>query len=263
MITIQKIKDMGFDGIRVIPDVHGMADDFIEKLNGAKRKNLFVLQLGDIVDRGNADGLAMKASLDMVDEGAGEWVMGNHEWKHYRAFIGNDVRLNDSQIIAQKRINDLGLVGRFVKQAERGQFWLSLDNWFFVHAAYHPAMDRAELSNKEFKMLRARAMYGETDGSRINENGFPVRLVNWVHKVPKGKSVFVGHHVLSVDHVTRTQPDEDTGEVFFMDMGSGFKDGVLTYVDLNWDDTRYFGHNVHTVSPSDIGEVSSKAAEIT
>ena len=258
MITKKKIQDMGFDGIRVIPDVHGMADAFQEKLDGATRKNLFVTQLGDIVDRGDKDGVALKAALDMVDEGRGEWIIGNHEWKHFRAFKGNNVALNDSQIISQERIIKLGLVDRFLEQCSRGQYWLSLGNWFFAHAAYNPLMEsNDELTNKQSKMVQARAMYGEARSDKMNEKGFPSRLVNWVNNVPEGKSVFVGHHVMSVDHVTRTQSDENVGEVFFMDMGSGFGDGVLTHVDLNWDDTRYFKHNVHTVSPETLGELSS------
>jgi len=71
--------------LRVIPDVHGEAEAFARCVNEARAEGRFILQLGDMVDRGPDSVGALTLMLDLMDAGAGLMLMGNHDWKIVRA----------------------------------------------------------------------------------------------------------------------------------------------------------------------------------
>jgi hypothetical protein len=82
-----------FAGIRVIGDVHGNAKPFAQLIAEARSRNLFVVQLGDLVDRGSDSVGALRLAFDLIDRGDGLFLRSNHDDKLRRALIGNPVRV--------------------------------------------------------------------------------------------------------------------------------------------------------------------------
>ena len=73
-----------FSGIRVIPDVHGHLVSFAERIEEAEAAGLFVIQLGDLIDRGADSPLCVESMLDVESRGRGAMVLGNHEFAFLR-----------------------------------------------------------------------------------------------------------------------------------------------------------------------------------
>jgi len=80
-----------FAGIRVIGDVHGEAEQFRSAIKEALAKNLFVVALGDLVDRGPDSVGALRLGLELLDRGCGLFLRSNHDDKLRRALLGNPV----------------------------------------------------------------------------------------------------------------------------------------------------------------------------
>jgi len=83
------MKLSGGKGFDVIGDIHGCADAMIallEKLGYSKQQGVYrhatrkVIFVGDIIDRGPKIREALHIVKDMVEGGAAEMVMGNHEY---------------------------------------------------------------------------------------------------------------------------------------------------------------------------------------
>ena len=103
-----------------------------------------------------------------------------------------------------------------------------LENWTFVHGSAHRTLwdDRDNLS----KRAMHRALYGEVN-NEYDEDGFPIRLYNWVDEIPDGQNVVVGHdRKPEGTHLKKTGPHTKQGmqggSATFTDMGCG-KGGKL------------------------------------
>src|SRR5579864_7827624 len=83
-----------FEGMVVIGDLHGDADSLKKARHYAKKHSLFLLSLGDLVDRGSQPFETVKMMFDIVEAGDGGLVIGNHDDKHYRHAIGNKVKFS-------------------------------------------------------------------------------------------------------------------------------------------------------------------------
>ena len=75
------------------------------------------------------------------------------------------------------------------------------------------------------------ALVGEVDGN-VYEDGYPVRLYNWVDDIPMGKTVIVGHDMRPMFAKNLlTEPlvvnNTNGGRAVFMDTGCG-KGGKLS-----------------------------------
>jgi hypothetical protein len=69
----------GRTGIVAIADVHGNFEAFDAAIDAALAAGRFVVQLGDLVDRGPYSPLCVERMLDLETEGKGLFVPGNHE----------------------------------------------------------------------------------------------------------------------------------------------------------------------------------------
>src|ERR1019366_7742185 len=78
---------------RIVGDVHGEAESFKAALDGARAHDLFVVQLGDLVDRGPDSVGALRLPLDLRERGAGLFLRANHDDKLRRALRGNLVKI--------------------------------------------------------------------------------------------------------------------------------------------------------------------------
>ena len=225
----------GFDGILVFGDVHGDYASIKRAYDYAVSENFFFVSLGDLVDRSDKPYETVKLMYDVVQEGRGAFIMGNHDDKFHRYANGAKVHFSRD---AQKTLEDVGTD----RETEFLKMYVSLmddkffsnvfhtfDDFVFVHAAAHKAMFEG-LPNVT-KSERSRYLVGETNGEHY-ANGYPVRLYGWIADIPKGKTVIVGHDRTPFDPDTMiTEPHKVTntagGTVIFMDTGGG-KGGYVT-----------------------------------
>lgn len=94
MVTnISFVPSFNFSGLRIVGDVHGESEAFAAVIGEARVRKLFVVQLGDLVDRGPDSAGALAAALDLVAGGEGVFLRSNHDDKLRRALAGNSVRI--------------------------------------------------------------------------------------------------------------------------------------------------------------------------
>jgi len=215
-------------GLRIVGDVHGDARAFAM----AAETDLFVIQLGDLVDDGPDSAGALEIMFRLIDEKRGIFLLGNHDFKLARALRGDKV-LRTTAL-------EVTLAGLSPTLAERASFeifnapaWISHGGLFFVHGGFHRGM-LAEASppfpSARPDALLARALYGQTTG-RANAAGKPERLLHWVDDIPPGITVYCGHDRRSVDDRPYIKHGAQGGTAVFMDTGAG-KGGHLSWIDI-------------------------------
>lgn len=81
---------------------------------------------------------------------------------------------------------------------------------------------------------------GETNGE-VYDDGYPVRLYNWIDEVPMGKTVIVGHDKMPIYNINITAPmivtNKNGGRTVFMDTGcgkGGYLSGAVIVNDINF-----------------------------
>jgi protein phosphatase len=229
--------------IRVIPDVHGELDAFARLVGEARREGRFVLQLGDLVDRGPNSAGALELMLDLIDEGAGLMLLGNHEWKILRALAGRPVKMNaDAERTLLEIAEVRGLAARFLAAKDRMALYARHGARLFVHAAWDPAMtEEAPLEPRDHDRLLARALYGQTTG-RLDPKGRPERVWDWVDLLPDGLEVVVGHDWRGPG-VVLGRAGARGGRAVLLDLGAG-KGGPLAHMDIEPDGRARFSHPV-------------------
>lgn len=234
-----KLKNMispgNYSGIATFSDVHGHANKLKKGIRYALKNNLFSVFLGDLIDGHNKPLETVLAVKAILDEGTGVLVIGNHDDKFYRYAKGNPVILKTQN---KQTLKDVGTKNAALflqtmidlNEHTNSDYHFEYDNWVFVHGGCHEEVwEQPEtLSTK----ARHRALYGEVNGE-VDENDFPVRLYNWVDKIPAGKNVVVGHDrkPYAGEKLADTGPLDHTndqgGRVIFSDCGCG-KGGQLT-----------------------------------
>jgi protein phosphatase len=229
----------GRNGLRVIGDAHAQAGMLAGAVADARASNLGILSLGDLIDRGPDAPGAMRVMLDLWHHGDGDLVPGNHEDKFRRWVAGRRVELERSglggtleQVAADAE--SARLTREFAEGVAQRPLWRRAGRWFFVHGGFHPAMLRHDegppVADKERAgWLAARALYGETDGTK-KENGYPSRTYRWVDLVPAKIIVAIGHDVVSTEEVVRRRGARG-GEVVHLDTGAD-RGGKLSWIDI-------------------------------
>jgi hypothetical protein len=228
----------GFEGIRIVGDVHGEAEAFGAALDEARARHLFVVQIGDLVDRGPDSVGALRLALDLCDRGAGLFLRANHDDKLRRALRGNPVEIGvelrrtlDTLASAPDRA---ALIPRLREALEAAPWWLRVGNHLLVHGAFHPAMltaPRPEALSPRGVADKCRwlAIYGE--GRMANgRDELPIRTYDWIDTVPVDVTVVIGHDVIATDRIVERRGALG-GRVLFCDTGAG-KGGELSWIDL-------------------------------
>ncbi len=245
MIPSRSIRELlaGRDGLRVIGDVHGAIEPFRAAVQGGRDKNLAILSLGDIIDRGPDAPACMRLLLDLLEHGDGEIVPGNHDDKFRRFLAGAKVEIGTSGLgrtIAQLAADAEGeaLGRRFADAIAARPLWRAWGKMAFVHGAFDPVMPAVNptptpADRGVATKLVSKALYGETDGTKT-KSGHPHRTYRWVDRVPAGMTVFVGHDVVSTTEIVRRQGALG-GIVVHLDTGVD-RGGMLSFVDLSRDE---------------------------
>ena len=230
-----------FEGLRVIGDAHGDALALAHALDGATAERLFVIQLGDLTDHGPDAPGVLRRVFAMLDARAGLFLLGNHDHKLRRALTGARLRIDAAGLGTTLTQLDAApdgdtLKARALKEIGHAPPWLRIDQRVFVHAGFHPRMLHTppppESGAQRPDGLVPRAIFGQVAG-RMQADGYPVRLHDWVDRIPQGITVYCGHEIRSSDGRPLTHVGAMGGAAVFMDTGAG-KGGHLSWVDLPW-----------------------------
>jgi hypothetical protein len=217
-----------FQGIRIIGDVHGEAGTFGAALEEARARHLFVVQLGDLVDRGPDSVGALRLALDLRDGGAGLFLRANHDDKLRRALRGNSVRIG---VELRRTLDALAaapdhaaLIPRVREALEAAPWWLRVGNHVLVHGAFHPAMltaagPDAVSPRRVADKCRWLAIYGE-GRKGAGQDELPVRTYAWIDTVPADVTVVIGHDAIATEEIVERRGALG-GRVLFCDTGAG------------------------------------------
>jgi protein phosphatase len=239
--SVEALRKAGFQGLRVVGDVHGDARGFAAAVAGAEAAGLFIVQLGDLTDHGPDSPATLRLAFRLIDTGAGLFLLGNHDHKLRRALAGEKVRAEraglgrtleqiaaapDAQALSERAMAEIG----------RAPAWLRLGRLLCVHAAFHDAMLHhpapADAGQRKADGLVGRAIFGQVTGAK-GADGFPIRLTGWVDRIPPGLTVLVGHDNRSRDGRPVTMTGARGGRAIFLDTGAG-KGGALAWQDFPW-----------------------------
>jgi protein phosphatase len=215
-------------GVRVIGDVHGDARAFAI---GADT-DLFVVQLGDLVDYGPNSAEALRIAFKLEDSGRGLFLLGNHDLKLRRALTGRDVRIGP-ELAATLTQLDVPLRAQAVTRIGAAPSWLRWGPVLFVHGGFHTEMleiDPPEVPDGRVQGVLSRALYGEPTGRTLS-SGYPERSLRWVDRIPSGLRVYCGHDRRSSDGRPYVRRNAVGGVAVFLDTGAG-KGGHLSWIDL-------------------------------
>lgn len=216
-----------FNGITVIGDVHGNFDAFHATVNWALSHNRLMVFLGDIVDYGDRVLDCLNLAYRHVVAGEALMVIGNHErkierWWHDREISltpGNQVTVD--AVLALSPAHQKIMESRLNALINHGRYHFHIGQNTFVHGGA-AAEIYASHDNRLTGMMGRIALNGERDGSR--------RTHSWVDDIPAGRTVFVGHTIMTTA-APMVKLNKHGGRAVFMDCGSG-KGGVLSAADL-------------------------------
>ena len=199
----------------------------------AAETELFIVQLGDLVDDGPDTPGTLEIMFRLIDEKRGLFLLGNHDFKLARALRGDAVHRGPS---LQRTLDELppALAARALQEVTVAPAWIDHVTAFFVHGGFHPAMLTAPpptFPTGRPEPLLARALYGQTTG-RTTGAGRPERLLRWVEDIPAGLTVYCGHDRRSGDGRPYIRSNAGHGRAVFLDTGAG-KGGHLSWIDLS------------------------------
>lgn len=220
-----------FAGLHVVPDVHAHPQVLDEAARRARAACLFLVQLGDLVDRGPSSAKTVAIMRELVESGAGTFLNGNHEHKLARYAVEGR-HASPGRVATFDELRDFGdgLLEWYLAQIDGPRFFARAPRLVLVHAAF----DREMLADdpKPNRRLRDRALYGiarQVDGAR-----YPARSREWVDEIPADVTVVVGHDVVSttephVEHGARG------GRAICLDTG-GWSDGTWSSLSFGWEE---------------------------
>jgi protein phosphatase len=212
----------------VIGDVHGDLKAF----SIAVQTEHFVVQLGDLGDYGPDSAGVWRLMLQLIAEGRGLFLLGNHDLKLARALAGRDVRMGP-ELVETLRQLDPELRRWISLTVGLAPAWLRWGDIMFVHGGFHTEMlegPSMPVPDGRVHGVLSRALFGEPTG-RTQADGYPERSLRWVDRIPAGLTVYAGHDRRSTDGRPYIRHGAAGGTAVFVDTGAG-KGGHLSWIDL-------------------------------
>jgi hypothetical protein len=217
-----------YQGITVIGDIHGDLTQLQEALEWARSRRHFAWLLGDILDYGVNTLACVEAVHQAVTHGYAGLILGNHERKIARWLDQKHIRVSDGNRVTIDALGQLKpddrrrWINRFRALLAHASLMTQMADVTLIHAAVHPSLwtvpDQAAVEQY--------GLYGQGE-----INGKYHRVHHWVHEVPRGQTVLVGHNVISPLPLVIT--GKKGGQVVFLDTGCG-KGGHLSTADLRF-----------------------------
>ncbi len=220
--TITSTEKGPFD---IIGDVHGCYKELVlllEKLGyvvneeGQKpavthplgRKLIF---LGDLVDRGPQSPAALRLAMDVVEDGSGWCLPGNHEMKLLRKLSGSDVKLTYglAETVAQLEKEPEEFLERIRTFGSSFSSHYTFDHGKLVVA--HAGL-KESFHGRDSKGTWHFSLYGETNGE-TDAYGLPVRYP-WANDYRGEAMVVYGHTPVAEAAWVNNTICIDTGCVF-------------------------------------------------
>ena len=249
------VKTLNYDGITVVADVHGMMNQLQNAVSWARRRNHFLLFLGDVVDYGIDTLEVADYVYQLVIRGEAEALIGNHERKIFRYLSPknknvNHMRLSAGNKVTIDRVDSLSAfdrerwINRFNSLVHMMRNHRTCGNFIFAHGAVAP-----ELWNNNDQRLHGAleeiTMFGEVDDSVKRSDNYPNRVYNWVDQLLPGQIAIVGHDIRS-NYEPFTHISKNGGKAIFLDTGCG-KGGHLSTLDIRFsaDGPRIENTNIH------------------
>lgn len=209
----------------VIGDLHGCFDELcalLEKLGYALtceegrwsavhpegRRPVFV---GDLVDRGPRIDDTLRFVMDLVGQGQGLCVIGNHEAKLLRKLRGHQVSVGNGleETLEQLSTWDEAGLERIDRFLDGLPDHLVLDGGRLVVA--HAGLPQ-RLQGRDSPKVHAVALFGETSGEK-DERGYPIRR-DWAAEYRGRALVVFGHTPVQEPLWCNRTVNVDTGCVF-------------------------------------------------
>ncbi len=234
MSAISKYVKDNFSGMLVFGDIHADLESYMKAYHYSQENKLFFMSLGDLVDRGHFPFEVVHHMYKLVEEGKAGFIIGNHDEKFRRVHRGGKVRFSAdskrtlSDVGPERQEEFLRMYSSIIDNPNYSALFHKFDDLLLVHGASHPKMwsDPENVDNS----TKSRALFGEVTGEMGND-GYPVRLYNWINEIPMGKTVLVGHDRMPIFNVAITEPmvrsNPNGGKAIFIDTGCG-KSGFLT-----------------------------------
>lgn len=227
----ENVKNALRKGLRVVGDVHGDLQAF----RHAIATDRFIIQLGDLVDYGPDSAGVLRAMMQVMKEGRGLFLIGNHDRKLGRALMGRKLRPDpplEATLSQLYRPDNQDVLSTILPYLEAAPAWIVLGRKVFVHGAFdvRMLMEPPPPALGRVTFLLSRALFGETT-NRVQKDGYPERCLNWVNHIPTGYTVYCGHDQRSTNGCPLTIPGRTGGEAIFTDTGAG-KGGHLAWLDL-------------------------------
>ncbi len=219
----------------IIGDVHGCCDELEELLaqlgyrrghstehdpvwgnviyrHPEGRKAVFV---GDLVDRGPRILDAVRIARNMVVDGSGLCVPGNHDMKLMRKLSGKNVQITHGLAKSLAEIDSLPADVKDQFRRSLAEFLDSLVSHYVFDdrrlVVAHAGM-KEEMQGRGSGRVRDFALYGETTGE-TDEFGLPVRY-NWAAEYRGSAVVVYGHTPVPEPEWLNRTVNIDTGCVF-------------------------------------------------
>ncbi len=199
----------------IIGDVHGCYEELTElieklKVNDGNPTRILVF-VGDLVDRGPKPVEVLQLVMNLVKQGRGYSVKGNHDEKLFRWLSGKNVQLwHGLDYTTQELKKQPEQFRNYVKQFILDlPFQLILDNDSVLVA--HAGLNE-RLQKTDSDAMRSFALYGDTTG-KLDNLGLPVRL-NWAEKYQGRRLVVYGHTPVTEPRWENNTVNIDTGCAF-------------------------------------------------
>lgn len=206
-------------GVLVVGDVHGQAALFQAMVRLAERQQLFLVSLGDLVDRGPDNPGALRLMLRLLGAGRGLFIRGNHDDKLYRTLKGNPTVIDGDLAVTLEQLeaaaDGKALLRDFSVAYRAAPYVVQIGQTVLVHGALAPAMLTAKSLPRKLKAL---AIYGEAAPDPVKKT--PIRTYRWLQAIPAGITVVIGHHPIS-DATILERRNEQGGRLIHLDCGAG------------------------------------------
>lgn len=216
-----------YQGILVVSDIHAMLPALLGAVSYAEANNLFLVFLGDFIDGGPEPAEVVSTVRKLLENKKCATIIGNHEDKMYRYFIGNPVKLGNDQL------DTLHLSGHVSEQFRSdiiaihsspfAKHYLYIGKTIITHGAVHPGLWK--FPENVSPAQKAMSLYGEVNGTRDNI-GFPVRTYSWVNEIPAGHQAVIGHDRSAMGKsvvLPMVVKNSSGGKTFFTDTSCGKK----------------------------------------